>query len=149
MIDDRKIKNFWERVYFLDKKTEKISILCERNLFCLPPKSIEDFDTNGCTDSNVYEVAEWHLKEDKNDILSEYGEYKGEEIEDVAHWIWAVCDKYNLITSDEAKTTIVEKYKIVWEDGTIEEWEKKEWNKYVGAQMEEINKTKNKKKDKE
>jgi len=87
MTDDRKIKNFWEREYFLDKKTEKISIVCERRLFCLPPKLIDDFNTNGCTDSDDYEVAEWHLKEDKNDIPFERGEYKGEEIEDVSHWI--------------------------------------------------------------
>ena len=34
--------------------------------------------------------------------------------------------KYNLLTPNEAKTKIVEKYKIEWEDGTIEEWEKTE-----------------------
>ena len=122
MTDEKKIRNLWYKEIFLDKKTKKISIVCERRHECRPAKSIDDFKNEGGDLIHDYESVEWNLKEDENDMPYEGGEYKGEEINDVGDWIAIIEEKYNLINEDVplAKQG-KEKIKVEWEDGTITE----------------------------
>ena len=122
MTDEKKIRNLWYKEIFLDKKTKKISIVCERRHECRPAKSIDDFKNEGGDLIHDYESVEWNLKDDENDMPYEGGEYKGEEINDVGDWIAIIEEKYNLINEDVplAKQG-KEKIKVEWEDGTITE----------------------------
>ena len=98
---DKKIRNFWYMTFFLDKETKKPAIICKQKNECRPPKSIEDFKNDGGDLIHDYEVAECNLKEAEKDMPEEDGEYKGKHLDDTESWERAVCDKYNLITSDE------------------------------------------------
>ena len=112
MKDEKKIRNLWYKEIFLDKKTKKISIVCERRHECRPAKSIDDFKNEGGDLIHDYESVEWNLKEDENDMpTEEVG------VGSTDNWIGAVCDKYNLIAPEQAK----EKVRVEWEDGTFTE----------------------------
>ena len=56
-----------------------------------------------------------NLKEDKNEMPFEGGEYDGEEINDTGEWIAIVEEKYNLINDVSEVDTV----KVEWEDGTV------------------------------
>ena len=75
-----------------------------------------------------YEVAECNLKEAEKDMPEEDGEYKGKHLDDTESWERAVCDKYNLITSDEIEFKFeYNRVQIEWEDGTFVECDKDEF----------------------
>ena len=96
MTVDKKISKFWYMEFFLDKETKKPAIVCVQKHECRPPKSIEDFKSNGGDLVHDYESIEWNLKEDENDMpTEEVG------VGSIDNWVKAVCDKYNLITADE------------------------------------------------
>ena len=137
MTVDKKISKFWNVEYFLDKETKKPAIVCVQKIECRPPKSIEDYKNTGGDLFYDYEVDSWHLEKTKeennrkiffNDMPEEDGEYKGEHINDIEHWRWAVCDKYNLITADKIEfTSEYNRVRIEWEDGTSIEGDKNEF----------------------
>ena len=125
---DKKIRNFWYMTFFLDKETKKPAIICKQKNECRPPKSIEDFKNDGGDLIHDYEVAECNLKEAEKDMPEEDGEYKGKHLDDTESWERAVCDKYNLITSDEIEFKFeYNRVQIEWEDGTFVECDKDEF----------------------
>ena len=125
---DKKIRNFCYMTFFLDKETKKPAIICKQKNECRPPKSIEDFKNDGGDLIHDYEVAECNLKEAEKDMPEEDGEYKGKHLDDTESWERAVCDKYNLITSDEIEFKFeYNRVQIEWEDGTFVECDKDEF----------------------
>ena len=112
---DKKIQNVWNKIIFKDQKTKEVAIVCERKVECRPPKSVDDYQRNGCDLIHEYEVSEWNLKEDKNQMPFEGGKYDGEEINDTGEWVAIVEEKYNLIYDVSEVDTV----KVEWEDGTV------------------------------
>jgi|TARA_B110000503_G_scaffold141593_1_gene235601 hypothetical protein len=124
MADEKKIQNVWDKIIFKDKKTKKVAIVCEAKSECRPAKPISIFKNEGGDLIHDYEVVEWNLKEDKDEMPYEGGEYDGEEINDTSEWIVIVEKKYNLIYENEhlpLNKQIKETVRVEWEDGTITE----------------------------
>lgn len=112
MADEKKITKGIQHKQFVDEKGN-VKIHCTRICTCEPPQTLKDIEEeNGFVGTTYrYEVKDWHLKEDINEMLYEGDEYEGEVI-DAGDWESIICEKYKL-TPNDLKT------EYHWQDSTI------------------------------
>jgi len=84
----KKIWKYFEKVNFIDPKTKGVMIVCERQMECIPAKTLEEIRDYGADLIYDYEVIEWNLKQSQNDMIEE-GNSTGE-------WISMIEEKFKL-----------------------------------------------------
>ena len=92
----KKILAYYDRLNFVDPKTQSVMIVCESKFECRPAKTLKAIRNDGADLMYNYEVTEWNLKQSQNEMIYEEEEYNGEMFIDKDDWVRAVEDNFKL-----------------------------------------------------
>jgi|TARA_B100000795_G_scaffold100140_1_gene73652 hypothetical protein len=90
-----RIKTIHDKIKFADTKTNKVMIVCERQLKYTPSKTVVEIQKNGADSIGTYEVTEWYHSQPQSEMIEEGDDE--EYVSGIEEWKAAVSEKFNVI----------------------------------------------------